>query len=120
MAPGTIVRYTGQGGGFRWDAYGIDVDSASPLEVVAPDVADLVDADPSIPLEKYPDGDVNTSLTIVDGLDINPESIHADGDITTDGSMGTANNPNEEGNFDAAFVGTPSAAPNKLKSAERK
>ncbi|AUV81243.1 hypothetical protein C2R22_05860 [Salinigranum rubrum] len=95
MAPGTIVRYTGQGGGFRWDLYDIDVDSASPLEVVAPDVADLVDGDPSIPLEKYPEGDVNLDLSPVDGLAIAPESVHADGDITTDGSVGPPNNPIE-------------------------
>lgn len=79
MPPGKIVRYTKDSGGFRWAQIGVDVDPDNPLEVVAPDVADLVDGDPTIPLEKYPAGDLDTDITIVDGLDIAPNTVSADG-----------------------------------------
>ncbi|MFC6825662.1 hypothetical protein [Halopelagius fulvigenes] len=78
MAPGVIVKYTRDSGSWRWDAQGIDVSPPRPLEVVAPDVADLVHNDPDIPLTKYPDANLNTNLTLVDGLDITPETITAD------------------------------------------
>jgi hypothetical protein len=97
MAPGTIVRYTKDSGGFRWDQVGVDVDTENPLEVVAPDVADLVDGDPSIPLEKYPAGDVNTDISIVDGLDIAPNSVAADSLQTEQALIGSGyQNPKPE------------------------
>ncbi|MFC6825650.1 hypothetical protein [Halopelagius fulvigenes] len=78
MAPGKIVRYTETSGSWRWDAQGIDVSASRPLDIVAPDVADLVHDDPNIPLEKYVDADINTNISPVDGLDIKPETADAD------------------------------------------